>query len=104
MIVQISFAIRYTLPIVSILLFLIVTFNYYYHQGLSIAHTQEKVTSEALETNIADNNIFENFAKQFGNIAKLFAYTVDLSGEQIFPNDTLKQDIVSHYKPSTYNI
>jgi hypothetical protein len=98
---------RHTLPIVCILLFLIVSFNYYlyyYHPGLSIAHVQEKVTSKGLENNVADNNIFENFAKQFGNIAKQFAYTVDLSGKQIFPNDTIEQDIVTYYKPSTYNI
>jgi hypothetical protein len=105
-IVQLSFAIRHTLPIVSILLFLIVSFNYYRynHQGLSIAHAQEKVTSKDIETNVADNKIFENFAKQFGNIARQFAYTVDLGGKQIFPNDTLKQDIITHYKHSTYNI
>jgi hypothetical protein len=34
----------------------------------------------------------------------VFEYTVDLSGKQIFPNDTLKQDIVTHYKASSYNI
>ena len=104
---SLAFAMRHTLPIVCILLFLIVSFNYYlyyYHPGLSIAHAQEKVTSKGLETNVADNNIFENFAKQFGNIAKQFAYTVDLSGKQIFPNDTIEQDIVTYYKPSTYNI
>jgi hypothetical protein len=57
-------------------------------------------------TNIADNdnNILENLAKQFGNIARQFEYTVDLSERQIFPNDTLKQDIIAHYKSSTYNI
>jgi hypothetical protein len=54
---------------------------------------------------VADkDNIFENFAKQFGNISKQFEYTVDLTGKQIFPNETLKQDIVTHYKSSTYNI
>jgi hypothetical protein len=47
---------------------------------------------------VADkDNIFENFAKQF-------EYTVDLTGKQIFPNETLKQDIVTNYKSSTYNI
>jgi len=55
-------------------------------------------------TNVADNNILENLAKQFGNIAGQFEYTVDLNERQIFPNDTLKEDIVTHYKSSTYDI
>ena len=29
---------------------------------------------------------------------------MDLSGKQIFPNDTLKQDIVTNYKSSSYNL
>ena len=47
---------------------------------------------------IADNNNI------FGNLAKQFEYTVDLYGKQIFPNDTIKQDIVSKYKSADYNI
>jgi hypothetical protein len=31
-------------------------------------------------------------------------YTLDLEGSQIFPNDQVKQDIVSEYKSSEYNI
>lgn len=50
------------------------------------------------------NNIFESLAKQFGNILKPFEYTVDLSGKQIFPNDTLKENIVTNYKSSSYNL
>ena len=50
------------------------------------------------------NNIFEGLAKQFGNILKPFEYTVDLSGKQIFPNDTLKQNIVTNYQSSSYNL
>ena len=101
-----TFAIRHTLLIVCILLFLIGDFNYYYyyHHRLAIAHIQEKVSSKNLQTNVANNDIFDNFAKQFGNLAKQFEYTVDLSGKQIFPNDILKQDIVTQYKSSTYNI
>lgn len=66
---------------------------------------QEKVGSNKNHLiAIADNNIFESLVKQFGSIAKQIEYNVDLSGKQIFPNDTLKQDIVSHYKSATYNI
>jgi hypothetical protein len=54
---------------------------------------------------IADNNnIFGNLAKQFGSFNKQFEYTVDLDGKQIFPNDTIKQDIITSYKSSDYNI
>ncbi|MFL6462542.1 MAG: hypothetical protein ACJ71J_16635 [Nitrososphaeraceae archaeon] len=91
-----TFAIRRTLLTVCILIFLVGDINYYhyYHYGLSIAQAQEKLSSKNLKTNVADDNIFENFARRFGNIAKQFEYTVDLSGKQIFPNDTLKQDIL----------
>ncbi|MFL6320282.1 MAG: hypothetical protein ACJ72Q_07400 [Nitrososphaeraceae archaeon] len=40
----------------------------------------------------------------FGNLAKQFEYTFDLDGKQIFPNDTIKQDIVAKYKSANYNI
>src|SRR5919199_4751582 len=94
---------------VCTLLFLVCVFNCYFyyrnhHHTLSIAHAQEKPSNKNLVTNIVDNNIFENLAKQFGNIARQFEYTVDLSERQIFPNDTLKQDIIAHYKSSAYNI
>ena len=48
---------------------------------------------------IANNN--NNF---FGNLAKQFEYIFDLDGKQIFPNDAIKQDIVTKYKPADYNI
>ncbi len=31
-------------------------------------------------------------------------YTFDINGVQIFPNDTIKHNIVNEYKPSVYNI
>jgi hypothetical protein len=77
-----------------------------------MAHVQQNPDSKNLVTIMVmvanndndDNNIFENLAKQFSSISKQFEYTVNLSGKQIFPNDTLKEDIVSQYKSSTYNI
>lgn len=51
-----------------------------------------------------NNNIFENLAGEFSNAFKRFEYTVDLNAKEIFPNDTLKQDVVTNYKSSTYNI
>ena len=42
------------------------------------------------------------------NIASLFLdafeYTFEINGTQIFPNDTVKNSIVTEYKPSVYNI
>jgi hypothetical protein len=53
---------------------------------------------------ITDNSILGNLAKQFGSLTKQFEYTVNLDGKQIFPNDTIKQDIVTKYKSTDYNI
>jgi len=39
----------------------------------------------------------------FGNVTKP-EYTVSLDGKQIFPNNTLKQNIVDKYQPSSYDI
>ena len=42
------------------------------------------------------------------NIAFLFLdafeYAFEINGTQIFPNDTIKNSIVTEYKPSVYNI
>lgn len=53
---------------------------------------------------VADNSIIGNLAKQFGGLTKQFEYTVDLGGKEIFPNDTIKQNIITDYKPENYNI
>jgi hypothetical protein len=47
---------------------------------------------------------YNNNNNIFGNLAKQFEYTFDLNGKQIFPNDTIKQDIVAKYKSADYNI
>lgn len=44
------------------------------------------------------------FVKELENLIKNFEYTFDLDGSQIFPNDDIKQDIISEYKSSNYNI
>ena len=44
------------------------------------------------------------FIKELENLIKNFEYTFDLEGSQIFPNNNIKQDIVSEYKSSDYNI
>ncbi|HJT48333.1 MAG TPA: hypothetical protein VJ729_09120 [Nitrososphaeraceae archaeon] len=49
-------------------------------------------------------SMFENLANAFDNIAKRFEYSVDLSRKHIFPNNTMKEDVVTHYRPSTFKI
>jgi hypothetical protein len=44
------------------------------------------------------------FIPELENLIKNFEYTFDLDGSQIFPDDDIKQDIVSEYKSSNYNI
>jgi hypothetical protein len=44
------------------------------------------------------------FIKELENLIKNFEYTFDLERSQIFPNNNIKQDIVSEYKSSDYNI
>jgi hypothetical protein len=44
------------------------------------------------------------FVKELENLIKNFEYTFDREGSQIFPNNNIKQDIVSEYRSSNYNI
>jgi hypothetical protein len=45
-----------------------------------------------------------NFIKELDNLIKNFEYTFDVEGNQIFPSDTIKHNIVSEYKPAEYTI
>jgi hypothetical protein len=44
------------------------------------------------------------FLKDLKKLITNFEYTFDVSGDQIFPNDTIKQNIVSKYEPSKFVI
>ena len=50
------------------------------------------------------SHIFGNITKAFNGLTRLSEYTVTLDGKQIFPNSTLKENIVDKYQPSTYDI
>jgi hypothetical protein len=41
---------------------------------------------------------------RIGDTHKEFEYSVDLSGKDIFPNNTMKEDVLTHYRPSTFKI
>ena len=83
---------------------IIIVSIYAFLPSLVVAYTEPKDMDNSISSHdniilpIADNNNI------FGNLAKQFEYTVDLDGKQIFPNDTIKQDIVSKYKSADYNI
>lgn len=44
------------------------------------------------------------FIKELENLINNIEYTFDLEGSQIFPNNKIKQDIVTEYRSSEYNI
>ncbi|HET7149085.1 MAG TPA: hypothetical protein VFI73_11355 [Candidatus Nitrosopolaris sp.] len=50
------------------------------------------------------SHIFGNITKAFNGLTGQSEYTVSLDGKQIFPNSTLKENIVDKYQPSTYDI
>ncbi|MFY9798909.1 MAG: hypothetical protein WCC17_19715 [Candidatus Nitrosopolaris sp.] len=50
------------------------------------------------------SHFFGNISKNFNALTRLPGYTVSLDGNQIFPNSTLKQNIVDKYQQSTYDI
>jgi hypothetical protein len=79
--------------------------------SLVAAYTQTKHMDNIYVTSIHDgilpvahNSILGNLANQFDSLTKQFEYTVNLDGKQIFPNDTIKQNIVTNYKSENYNI
>ena len=57
----------------------------------------EAQSSQSEQEKLLDNNIAFFFLDSF-------EYTFDIDGAQIFPNDTVKNSIVTEYKPSVYNI
>ena len=50
------------------------------------------------------SHIIGNITKAFNGLTRQPEYTISLDGKQIFPNSTLKQNIVDKYQPSTYDI
>ena len=58
----------------------------------------------ALEDNVGRLYYPANFIKELENLIKNFEYTFDVEGNQIFPSDTIKHNIVSEYKPAEYTI
>jgi len=59
------------------------------------------IQSEAQPLLSQQEELLDNIAFFF---LDAFEYTLDIDGAQIFPNDTVKNSIVTEYNPSVYNI
>jgi hypothetical protein len=103
-----------TPQLISVFLILFIIYsiiNFHFYKSLLISADLEVLNNN---NNNNDNNnkpsviladsILGNLAKQFDSISKQFEYKIDLDGKQIFPNDTIKEDIVTNYKSHTYTI
>ncbi len=70
---------------------------------VTIQSEAQSSSSLSRQQKLLDNNNNNN-----NNIALLFLdafeYTFEINGAQIFPNDIVKNSIVTEYKPSLYNI
>ena len=62
--------------------------------------TEEEGAYTKINPSYIAANTYSYLTKQLGN----FEFTVDLDANQIFPNEKIKQDIVSKYKSAEYNI
>jgi hypothetical protein len=76
----------------------------------SLVYTEEQqeqlihFVSSSLDNNGGHKLYHGSTFKELENLIKNFEYTFDVEGNQIFPTDNIKQDIVSEYKSSEYNI
>jgi hypothetical protein len=56
------------------------------------------------DNSVPDLSFGAAFIEELENLIKNFEYTFDLEGSQMFPNNDIKQDIVSEYNSTNYNI
>jgi hypothetical protein len=98
---------RWLLPITFIIIIVIFLNHAFLSSSLVVvAYTELKDIDNNINShgNIIILPISDNNNNILGNLAKQFEYTLDLDAKQIFPNDTIKQDIVAKYRPADYNI
>jgi hypothetical protein len=99
---------------VSIMSFLVVTAGCLDSDLFLLVNAEKEEQKEYYLLHSISSLLFDNdvpdlypgaaFFKELENLIKNFEYTFDLNGSQIFPNDDIKQDIISEYKSSNYNI
>jgi hypothetical protein len=79
--------------------------NFHFYKSLLIYADLEVLNNNNDKPSVIPaDSILGNLAKQFDSISKQFEYKIDLDGKQIFPNDTIKEDIVTNYKSHIYTI
>ena len=77
--------------------------NNMHNRFFSQAYTE--ADDEGSKPSFLSNDVYTNLITTLlDNFTKKLEYTFELDGNQIFPNDSIKQDIVSRYKSSEYNI
>jgi hypothetical protein len=99
---------------VSIMSFLVVTAACLDSDLFLLVNAEKEEQKEYYLLHSINSLLFDNdvpdlypgaaFVKELENLIKNFEYTFDLDGSQIFPNNEIKQDIISEYKSSNYNI
>jgi hypothetical protein len=67
-------------------------------------HQLKPFISSSLDDDNGNPYYGAGFIKELESLIKNFEYTFDLEGSQIFPNSNIKQDIVSKFRSSDYNI
>src|SRR5215213_1904243 len=82
--------------IILILLFVLIIAT----NNISIVYTQNFNNTD---TNIFDN-LFTNLKDKFINITKSLEYTIDINANQIFPNDTIKNSVLTKNQQVEYLI
>ena len=77
-------------------------------QYLFLVNAQPQPLPSSLEFVLEDGDddvyFTTAFIKELENLIRNFEYTFEIEGKYIFPNNTVKQDIVSEYKPAGYDI
>ena len=82
--------------IILILLFVLIIAT----NNISIVYTQNFNNTD---TNIFDN-LFTNLKDKFINITRSLEYTIDINANQIFPNDTIKNSVLTKNQQVEYLI
>ena len=93
---------RWLLPITFIIIIIVIFLNHAFLSSslvVVLAYTELK----DIDNNIINSHgimiiihpISDNNNNILGNLAKQFEYTLDLDAKQIFPNDTIKNSIVT---------
>jgi hypothetical protein len=99
----------YTFPFLLISYFALFIFISPVYPYLPSVHAVTQLLQDSsMEIVLEDNTDLLGYTadiiKDLKNLITNFEYTFDVRGDQIFPNDTIKQNIVSEYEPAKFMI